>query len=242
MQPHTDLPRASHVPVIPERMTSLDLMCCRQVTELPAGPDWIYEMKLRGFRVTALKSAEEAWLVSRNHLSLGEQFPEIIKALQALPCDQALVDGQLVALDESGCVCGCPVEMSGRGQRPAAVGLVVFDLLELDGRYMQGLPLGVRKQRMSALLAGAPQGVVAAVDLAGTPQDLLEQARMAGQPGIVAKRRDSTYEEGRRTMEWLKCLVPAEAGQARSGFITHFCVGQVKDVMPLKDESVRRAA
>lgn len=242
MQPPTDLLRASHVPVIPERITSLDLMCCRQVTELPGGPDWIYEMKWQGFRVTALKSEGEAWLVSRNHLSLGTQFPGIINSLLALPCDQALMDGQLVALDEEGGVCGRPVEMLGSGLRPAAVRLVVFDLLEVDGRYVQGLPLHVRKQRITSILDAAPEGVVAAEDLTGTPLELLAQARMAGQPGIVAKHRDSTYEEGRRTMEWLKCLAPVEAGQVGGGFINLFRAGQATDAIPLREDSARRAA
>ncbi len=199
-------------------------------------------MKWQGFRVTALKSDGDAWLVSRNHLSLGSEFPEIINSLQALPCDQVLMDGLLVALDEEGRVCGCPIEMSGKGQRPAAVRLVVFDLLELDGCYIQGLPLHVRKQRMVALLATAPVGVVPAGDLTGTPQELLAQARIAGQPGIVAKHRDSTYEEGRRTMDWLKCLAPVEAVQGGGGFINVVRAGQVPGVIHLREESGRRAA
>lgn len=223
-------------------MTSLDVMCCRQVAELPVGPDWIYEMKWQGVRVTALKSEGEAWLVSRNHLSLGPGFPEIINVLEGLPCDQVLMDGQLVALDEEGRVCGCPIEMSGKGGRPAAVRLVVFDLLELDGCYLEGLPLHVRKQRIASILTVAPESVVAAPDLTGTPQELLAQARMAGQPGIVAKRRDSTYEEGRRTTEWLKCLAPIETVQDGSGFINLLRAGQVTDMVRLREDSERRAA
>lgn len=223
-------------------MTSLDVMCCRQVSELPSGPEWIYEMKWRGFRVTAMKSEDGAWLVSRNHLSLGAGFSGIINSLRELPCEQVLMDGQLVALDEHGRACGCPVEMSARGQRPAAVRLVVFDLLEMNGRYLHGLPLWERKLLIGSVLAGGPEGLAAAEVLSGTPRELLAQARTAGQPGIVAKRRDSTYEEGRRTMEWLKCLAPVESVQGEGGCINLLHASELTDVVRMRGDAARRAA
>jgi ATP-dependent DNA ligase len=204
---------------VPDRLSALDVMCCREVSRLPEGPEWIYEMKWHGCRVTAMKAGDDAWVLTRNRLSLGSLFPKVAAAVAGLSCHQVVLDGQLLALDEEGRICGCPLEMLRVGRRPVSLRLEVFDLLELDGRFVEGLPCHLRKQRLDNLLSESGGSDILALteELEGPVHELMEMARQAGQAGIVGKRRDSTYEEGRRDGEWVKCLVPPAA--TRSGDI-----------------------
>lgn len=240
-------PSTSLIPPLPasapDRLSSLDVMCCREVSRLPEGPEWIYEMKWHGCRVMAMKAGDDAWVLTRNHLSLGSLFPKLASAVAGLSCHQAVVDGQLLALDEEGRVCGCPLEMLRMGSRPASVRLEVFDLLELDGRFIEGLPCHLRKQRLESLLSETRGDILALTEeLAGPVEGLMEMARHAGQAGIVGKRRDSTYEEGRRDGAWVKCLVASAAIRSDDIVLNLSGAAVTMDREPKVMASTRRAA
>src|SRR5882762_2187989 len=78
----------------------IELMECALVSTLPEGPDWTYEVKLDGYRAIGVKG-HETILYSRNRKNFNKRFPQITEALADLPAD-TVIDGEVVALDESG--------------------------------------------------------------------------------------------------------------------------------------------
>ena len=79
----------------------IEVMECLPVGTLPEGSDWTFEVKLDGYRAIGVKSSREAILYSRNRKNFNKRFPQIAKALADLPAD-TVIDGEVVALDESG--------------------------------------------------------------------------------------------------------------------------------------------
>src|ERR1700730_13201734 len=76
-------------------------MECALVSTLPEGPEWIYEVKLDGYRAIGVKTSRKTILYSRNHKNFNKRFPQIVEALDDLPAE-TVIDGEVVALDESG--------------------------------------------------------------------------------------------------------------------------------------------
>jgi ATP-dependent DNA ligase len=79
----------------------IEPMECLATTKLPTGPQWVYEIKLDGYRAIAVKSGGKVMLFSRNHKPLDKKFPFIIEGLAELP-DETVIDGEIVALDVAG--------------------------------------------------------------------------------------------------------------------------------------------
>jgi bifunctional non-homologous end joining protein LigD len=169
--------------------------------ELPAGDDWLYEVKWDGYRALGYVRAGEAKLVSRNGNDLTGRFPTIAKALaKAARSPQCVVDGEVCALDEQG-----RPSFSAMQQGKPGTPLVyeVFDVLEIDGAPVVDLPLTERRERLESLLDASVKNV----QVSGFFDDgeaLLEAATVQGLEGVMAKRPGSRYLEGRRTRDWLK--------------------------------------
>src|SRR5687767_890089 len=77
-------------------------MKCRLVRETPVGNDWVYEIKFDGIRAIAVKDKDRVRLYSRLKNDITSRFPEVARGVQALRCKQAVLDGEIVALDEAG--------------------------------------------------------------------------------------------------------------------------------------------
>jgi bifunctional non-homologous end joining protein LigD len=165
---------------------------------LPRGAGWEFEPKWDGYRAVAYVRAGEAKLVSRNGNDLTQRFASVTKELaKALRTPDAVVDGEVVALDEHG-----QASFSAMQQGSTRLAYEVFDVLEADGDPLVDLPLSERRARLEKLLARNP-----VVQLSGSFKDgeaLLEAAREQGLEGVMAKRPASRYAEGRRTGDWLK--------------------------------------
>jgi bifunctional non-homologous end joining protein LigD len=166
--------------------------------ELPHGEGWEFEPKWDGYRAVGYVRGGEAKLVSRNGNDLTSRFAQVAKELvNALRTPDAVVDGEVVALDEHG-----KASFSAMQQGSTRLAYEVFDVLEADGEALVGLPLAERRVRLGKLLARNP-----VVQLSGSFEDgeaLLEAAREQGLEGVMAKRTVSRYAEGRRTRDWLK--------------------------------------
>jgi bifunctional non-homologous end joining protein LigD len=172
---------------------------------------WVFEPKLDGYRVRAASGEGEARLVSRNGNDITGGFPEIQRALAALPYENALFDGELVVLDDQGRpnfgrLQDRALLRKGPEVRRAAVELpatlYVFDLLAFQGLDVRPLPLVARKAALEKLVPSA--GPVRYLDhFEKSGEELYERAVVLGFEGVVAKKDDSVYRAG-RSANWIK--------------------------------------
>ena len=166
--------------------------------DLPRGEGWLFEPKWDGYRALSYVRGGEAKLVSRNGNDLTERFAPVAKELaKALRTPDAVVDGEVVALDTQG-----KASFSAMQQGSTHLAYEVFDLLEADGEVVVDLPLAERRARLEKLLVRNP-----VVQLSGSFEDgeaLLEAAREQGLEGVMAKRAASRYQAGGRGRDWLK--------------------------------------
>jgi bifunctional non-homologous end joining protein LigD len=166
--------------------------------ELPRGQGWVFEPKWDGYRALAYVRGGEAKLVSRRGNDLTERFASVAKELaKALRTPDAVVDGEVVALDAAG-----KASFSAMQQGSTRLAYEVFDVLEVDGVPVVDLPLSERRSRLEKLLAPNP-----VVQLSGSFEDgeaLLEAATEQGLEGVMAKRPASRYAESGRGRDWLK--------------------------------------
>jgi bifunctional non-homologous end joining protein LigD len=198
------------------------------VTALPKpAADWLYEIKFDGYRALALKGGAGAELRSASDKPLT--FPEVAEAVAALPCASAIIDGEVVALDAQGRPSFQLLQNLADSSDPPPLCYYVFDLLELDKRDLRGLPAIERKALLAKLLEGAaPSLIRLSASLEGAPDRLVEEVRRVGLEGLVAKRRDSVYEAGRRSPNWQKFRILNEQEFVIGGYTapggtrTHF--------------------
>jgi len=144
-------------------------------------------------------------LLSRNAKSLTDRYPGAIEALQHLPADRAVLDGEIVAVDQEGRSSFQLLQsyLSPGGRKPPLF-YYVFDLLNLEGNQLLQLPLIERKALLQKLLAGLPETVRFSPSLPGHSKRLLQEMRKRGLEGVIAKRAVSPYEPGRRSGAWVK--------------------------------------
>jgi bifunctional non-homologous end joining protein LigD len=172
---------------------------------------WLFELKLDGYRLLAAKSAGEALLLTRNGNDYTACFPEIARAVKALPLGDCILDGEVVVLDGKGAPSFALLQRRGRLTNPvevrsAAVELpatyYAFDLLAAEGRDARALPL-VRRKRV--LADAVPKtGPVRYLDHVETQgEEFLRVVTAQGLEGIVAKNGEAPYRPG-RTPQWLK--------------------------------------
>jgi bifunctional non-homologous end joining protein LigD len=169
--------------------------------ELPKGNDWLYEVKWDGYRAIAYVRGGEAELVSRNDKDLTGRFPTVRRALQgAVRTPDCVLDGEVCALDEDGRATFSAMQ---QGRPDTRYLYVAFDVLEVDGEPVLDLPLVERRERLEQLLDLRKPEVQVSEGFDDGP-GLLRVAEQQGYEGVIAKRRDSRYEPGRRTGQWLK--------------------------------------
>lgn len=162
-------------------------------------PAWIFERKLDGIRCVAIRSGGRMRLLSRNDLSLAARYPEIVTALEAEGCTQFAIDGEIVAFEGSRTSFA---RLAQRGHRPVAVFYYVFDLTWVDGHDVRRLPLRARKRLLKAALT-FQDGVRLTPHRNEYGEAFFEQACKQGWEGLIAKRADSPYTDG-RSRDWLK--------------------------------------
>jgi bifunctional non-homologous end joining protein LigD len=180
------------------------------VTEVPAG-EWHSEIKFDGYRALGIiRRGKPVHLWSRNEKPLGPAYPEVTAALAKLRCDDAIVDGEIVALDPQGrSHFQLLQQREVSGARPP-IHYYVFDLLRLNGRSYINEPIERRRVALKKLVGKSTGVVRLSVAFDVPPAQLLEQARKLGLEGIVAKAAGSLYEVGRRSGRWLKCRISSE--------------------------------
>ena len=169
--------------------------------DLPRGDDWLYEVKWDGYRAIAYVRGGEAELVSRNEKDLTERFPTVKRALErAVRTPDCVLDGEVCALDEQGRATFSAMQ---QGRPDTRYIYVVFDVLEVEGEPLLDLPLEERRERLEQLLDRSKPEIQLSEAFDDGP-GLLHVAEEQRYEGVIAKRRDSHYEVGRRGSHWLK--------------------------------------
>lgn len=172
--------------------------------------EWIYEIKFDGFRAMAYRDRRGTRLLSRNNKPFESKFPEVVEAMSELAVTDAVIDGEIVALDAHGRSSFQLLQAYDLGQKRPPIIFYAFDLLQLDGRDLQAEPLTVRKAELEKLLEGSPGRVRYSQSLAGDVKALLAHARRLGLEGLIGKRPDSRYEAGQRSGAWIKLKLHRE--------------------------------
>lgn len=172
---------------------------------------WVFEVKYDGYRLVAGKEGEQVVLLSRNGNDLSGAFPEIARAVRALPFERLVLDGEVVVHDESGLPSFERLQRRGRLTRRPAIEraavelpatLYVIDLLGFAGYDVRPLALVDRKRLLAGLLPSV--GVLRYSEhIAGHGERLYEQICALGLEGMVGKAADSRYRGG-RSREWVK--------------------------------------
>jgi bifunctional non-homologous end joining protein LigD len=169
--------------------------------KLPEG-DWLYEIKLDGYRALAFKDGKEAWLVSRNQKAFN--YPQLLDALKSLSADHVILDGEIVALDEKGRSSFQLLQVFKSSEQRVPLVYYAFDLLFLGSKDLRKEPLTARRKLLAEVLKKAPPNIRLSEGLQGSKEDLLRVAQEFGLEGLVAKRLNSVYESGRRSGAWVK--------------------------------------
>jgi bifunctional non-homologous end joining protein LigD len=186
------------------------------VEAVPTG-QWRLEIKLDGYRAIAVLNQGKVELWSRNRKSLDD-YPEVRAALENLPCASAVLDGEIVALDQSGRSRFQLLQgRSMAGARPTIV-YYVFDLLERDGRSLRETPLEERQAALAEFVVKKAGPVRVSPVFDADAATMLEAVRQQGLEGIIAKAAGSLYEPDRRSGAWLKCKVHGEQEFVIGGF------------------------
>lgn len=175
----------------------LEPMAATLTQERFVAPDWVYERKLDGIRLLAFKQGSAVRLLSRNRLPQNQRYPGIATAVQALPVDDAILDG----------------EATGVWGEAGEVLYHLFDLAWLNGRDLTRLPLVERREYLEALPLSPPLLLVNRL----ADESPWERACKEGWEGVIAKRDNSPYEH-RRSRHWLKMKCEATQELVVGGF------------------------
>jgi bifunctional non-homologous end joining protein LigD len=208
------LSSSSSAPIKRPMPTTIHPMLATSVDEPFDGAEWLFEIKWDGYRAIAFIADGKLRLVSRNQNELTERFPELKDLPEFVKAKTAILDGEVVALDDEGRASFSLMQQRtgfrpGGRRGPAKADVPVlyyaFDLLYLDGYDLRKLPLEERKKKLASLLiTGNSLRYSDHYEKQG--KALFEMARAKGLEGILAKKRDSIYLE-RRTTEWLKIKI-----------------------------------
>jgi len=190
----------------------------RLLEDPPSAGDWIYELKFDGIRLIAVKNGEKVNLVSRNGNELAGRFSEAAAAVEALPINDCVIDGEIVALDEKGGSSFQLLQAHEMEGRRAPIYYYVFDLLQAAGKSLIGLPLERRKELLSSLCEGADASIRFSGELGGDPHALLLEVKRLGLEGVIGKQRGSVYEPDRRSGAWIKLKCVNEQEFVIGGF------------------------
>lgn len=186
-----------------------------------SSPDWLYELKMDGYRCLAgvepageLQGAARVRLCTKSGADCSRWFPEIAMALGQLPGGPHVLDGEVCVLRPDGTSDFNSLQERAKRRRlypgAPAVTMCAFDLLVHEGERVMNLPLVARKARLQELISGLPKSRV--MFLGDLDADAAVFQAMVGAgleiEGVMAKRRDSPYRPGVRSPDWLKIKRP----------------------------------
>ena len=181
-------------------------------TAVPAGPDWIHEIKHDGYRLVVQRQEKRVRLFTRNGHDWTDRYPLIVEAALRNRASSFVLDGEAVLLGVDGVS-----DFDGLHSRrhDAEVQLYAFDALMIDGEDLRRLPLSMRKTNLARLLARRPEGIfISHFEQGEIGPDLFRKACEIGLEGLVSKHRERWYTAG-RSANWIKVKNPNHPAMTR---------------------------
>jgi bifunctional non-homologous end joining protein LigD len=175
------------------------------VKEPPEGEEWLHELKFDGYRMLCHLNRGTVRFWSRNQKDWTAKFPNLVKALKTFPATTAILDGEIVIVDEAGRSSFQQLQQSMRKSAQAAFVFQIFDLIYVDGFDLTSTPLIKRKLLLERLL-GSIKGTTPlrySEHVAGSGREFFKQACAFKIEGIVSKLAASPYQST-RNRNWLK--------------------------------------
>jgi bifunctional non-homologous end joining protein LigD len=194
--------------------TVIHAMLATPIDKAFDNPDWLFELKWDGYRAVAFIEDGRLRLVSRNQNELTAQFPELANLPKFVKAEHAILDGEIVALDDEGRPSFSLMQQRtgfqpGKRRLSPRQGVPItyyaFDLIYLDGIDLRRVALEQRKQLLEDRITNS-EVIHFSDHYAEKGLELFEAAKQRGLEGIVAKKRNSCYEE-KRTRDWLKIKI-----------------------------------
>ena len=164
-------------------------------------PDWIFETKWDGYRLVCFLKNGKPRFVSRNQIEMTPQYPELAHIGKHVRAKEAILDGEICALDSQGIPRFQLLQRKGMTKRPPIV-YFVFDLLYVDGHDLTGCTVVERKAKLAEIIQ--PSSVIKLSDhIEGEGEALFREIAKFRLEGMMAKRADSKYVQ-KRSSDWLK--------------------------------------
>jgi len=209
----------------PVRLSRFSVMLADTAPDAFTDPDWLFELKHDGFRLLIIREGDDITLRYRSGKDATHAFPDITRAVKALPYQRFIVDSEVTVVGEGGKPSFQALQRRVQLRRReelerATVGLPAtvfcFDLISFEDYDLRELPLLERKRLLQMLLP--PAGPVRYSDhIVGQGEAMFEMVKGMGLEGIMAKRAGSAYRS-KRSGDWLKILVDRRADFAIVGF------------------------
>jgi bifunctional non-homologous end joining protein LigD len=167
--------------------------------QAPSGPGWVHEIKFDGYRIQARLDGGDVRLLTRKGLDWRDKFPNVAEAVAALPAETALIDGEIVVVNEHGVSDFSMLQAALSDGERERFRYYVFDLLHLDGEDLSSQPLLDRKAALKELLESAdvPGQIQYSEHFAASGSEVWDQACQMNLEGILSKRADAPYHPGR---------------------------------------------
>jgi bifunctional non-homologous end joining protein LigD len=190
----------------------------------PEGDDWVHELKFDGYRIQihidagTTESERQVRLLTRNRLDWTSRMPLIAAAAAQLPVTTAILDGEVVVLNDKGVADFADLQAAFQEGKKKPLTYIAFDLLHLDGHNLRGLPFLDRKALLADLLKRNGDSVLHFTEhLEAHGKETFAAACRLGAEGIVSKLASAKYTSGRGSA-WLKAKCIQEQEFIIGGF------------------------
>jgi DNA ligase D-like protein (predicted ligase) len=180
-------------------------------------PGWVYEEKYDGDRAIAYRRNQRVRLFSRNLIDVTGAFGEIARALERLPGEDLVLDGEIVAFDRHDVSRFQLLQRRATGE-PIRPVFAIFDCLERGGERLIPRPLSMRRRALEAVVPRRRGVLMRSRRLPSDGFAAYRTAQRKGWEGIIAKDDSSPYEPGRRSRSWLKVKCRRESEFVIGGF------------------------
>ena len=188
--------------------------CLPSATRLaPTGEKWVHEIKYDGYRMLGFIEQGATKFQSRNGKDWTDRLQSLSRIVAQLPCESAVVDGEVVMMESEGLSSFQALQNRIGAGKDSELRYYVFDLLYLNGYRLTGLPMMERKHILTELVQanGPSDRIILSEHLVGDGPTIFRQACKLGVEGIVSKRIDKRYSQGRfEFWQKTKCLQSRE--------------------------------